>query len=116
MNKAGYVRCATCVITRGVSSIRVLFRALGRASTKTWILKGTPRSFFALTRRAYSNGANEIKMKRWLIDALAYASREEMTLQGMMDNVNKVGYGQPWTHIVTVNGGTSVAYTIKMEE
>ena len=48
--------------------------------------------------------------------ALAYASREEMTLQGMMDNVSKVGYGQPWTHIVTVKGGTSVAYTIKIEE
>jgi hypothetical protein len=28
-----------------VSSIRVLFRALGRASDKTWILKGTPRFF-----------------------------------------------------------------------
>ena len=48
MNKAGYVGCVTCVITRGVSSIRVLFRALGGASIKTWILKGTPRFFFAL--------------------------------------------------------------------
>ena len=47
MNKAGYVGCATCVITRGVSSIRVLFRALSGASIKTWILKGTPRSFCA---------------------------------------------------------------------
>ena len=28
MNKAGYVRCATCVITRGVSSIRVSSRRL----------------------------------------------------------------------------------------
>ena len=45
-DEAGYVRCATCVITRGVSSIRVLFRALGGASIKTWILKGTPLFFF----------------------------------------------------------------------
>ena len=47
MNKAGYVRCATCVITRGVSSIRVLFRALGRASDKTWILRHATFSFRA---------------------------------------------------------------------
>ena len=33
-------------------------------------------------------------MKRWLIDALVYALREEMTLQGMMDNASKVGCGQ----------------------
>ena len=35
MNKAEYVGCATCVLTRGVSSIRVLFRALGGASSET---------------------------------------------------------------------------------
>ena len=39
MNKAGYVRCATWSIPRGVSFIRVLFRALGRASDKTWIYR-----------------------------------------------------------------------------
>ena len=49
MNKAGYVRCATCVITRGVSSIRVLFRALGRASDKTWILRHATFSFLRLS-------------------------------------------------------------------
>ena len=37
IRKAGYVRCATCVITRGVSSIFVFLRALGGASCKTWI-------------------------------------------------------------------------------
>ena len=47
IRKAGYVRCATCVITRGVSSIRVFLRALGGASIKTWILKGTPLFFSA---------------------------------------------------------------------
>jgi hypothetical protein len=35
-----------------VSSIRVFHRALGGASHKTWILKGTPHFFFALTGRA----------------------------------------------------------------
>ena len=63
MNKAGYVRCATCVITRGVSSIRVLFRALGRASTKTWILKGTPRFLF----RADGVGSTKEARKRSVV-------------------------------------------------
>ena len=35
--KAGYVRCATWCIPRGVSCIRVFRWALGRASSKTWI-------------------------------------------------------------------------------
>ena len=39
MNKAGYVRCATCVITRGVSYIRVFRWAFGDASIKTWIFR-----------------------------------------------------------------------------
>ena len=47
-NQAGYVRCATCVITRGVSSICVWLKALGRASDKTWILRHAT-FFFAPT-------------------------------------------------------------------
>lgn len=37
IRKAGYVRCAACVITRGVSCIRVFLRALGGASCRTWV-------------------------------------------------------------------------------
>ena len=47
--KAGYVRCATCVITRGVSYIRVFRWAFGDASIKTWIFRHTTFSFFAPT-------------------------------------------------------------------
>ena len=43
--KAEYVGCATCVITRGVSSIRVFRWALGRASSKTWIYRHATFSF-----------------------------------------------------------------------
>jgi hypothetical protein len=35
------------IVSRGVSSIRVFLRALGGASIKTWILKGTPLFFSA---------------------------------------------------------------------
>ena len=37
MQKAEYVGCVACVLTRGVSFIRVFCRALGGASDKTWI-------------------------------------------------------------------------------
>jgi len=45
--KAGYVRCATCVITRGVSYIRVFRWAFGDASIKTWIFRHATFSFCA---------------------------------------------------------------------
>ena len=45
--KAGYVRCATCVITRGVSYIRVFRWAFGDASIKTWIYRHATFSFCA---------------------------------------------------------------------
>ena len=38
------------IASRGVSSIRVFHRALGGASHKTWILKGTPLFFFCARR------------------------------------------------------------------
>ena len=78
MNKAGYVRCATWSIPRGVSSICVLFRALGRASDKTWILKGTPRFFFL--RRAgccKGKGAETKKNVRFAGQAASNGRRRE---------------------------------------
>ena len=45
MCKAEYVRCATWSIPRGVSSIRVLHRALGGASIETWIYRHATFSF-----------------------------------------------------------------------
>ena len=41
------MRCATCVITRGVSSIRVFYKALGRASDETGIYRHATFSFCA---------------------------------------------------------------------
>ena len=43
------MRCATCVITRGVSYIRVFRWAFGDASIKTWIFRHATFSFFAPT-------------------------------------------------------------------
>ena len=43
--EAGYVRCATWIIPCGVSSIQCFFKALGRASTKTLMLKARHSSF-----------------------------------------------------------------------
>ena len=45
--KAEYVRCATCVITRGVSSIRVFYKALGHASDETGVYRHATFSFCA---------------------------------------------------------------------
>ena len=63
--KAGYVRCATCVITRGVSSIRVFRWALGRASSKTWILKGTPLFFSAPRVPTCKGKGAEKELRSW---------------------------------------------------
>ena len=41
------MRCATCVITRGVSYIRVFRWAFGDASIKTWIYRHATFSFCA---------------------------------------------------------------------
>ena len=57
MNKAGYVRCATCVITRGVSSIRVFYKALGRASDETGIYRHATFSFSRRRGGVRGNGA-----------------------------------------------------------
>jgi hypothetical protein len=50
---------------RGVSSIRVFHRALGGASHKTWILKGTPRFFFAPGGVVQGKGAETKKDVRF---------------------------------------------------
>lgn len=45
---------------------------------------------------------------------LVYTLREGATLKTMADGANKVGDGQPWTPVITVRGGTSGFYTIKV--
>ena len=55
--KAEYVRCATCVITRGVSSIRVFYKALGRASDETGIYRHATLLFCAKSANVQTTGA-----------------------------------------------------------
>ena len=47
---------------------------------------------------------------------LTYTLREGASLQDMSDGASKVGDGQPWTPAVTVKGGTSGFYSIKVEK
>ena len=47
---------------------------------------------------------------------LTYTLREGTSLQGLKDGATKQGDGQPWTPPITVKGGTSGFYTIKVEK
>ena len=47
---------------------------------------------------------------------LTYTLREGKTLDGMADGDIKVGDGKKWTPNITVKGGTSGFYTIKVEK
>lgn len=47
---------------------------------------------------------------------LTYTLREGATLGGMSDGDSKVGDGQPWTPNITVKGGTSGFYSIKVSK
>ena len=47
---------------------------------------------------------------------LTYTLREGTTLKTMASGASKVGDGQPWTPPVTVKGGTSGFYSIKVEK
>ena len=47
---------------------------------------------------------------------LTYTLREGTTLGGMVDGDSKVGDGAKWTPNITVKGGTSGFYTIKVEK
>lgn len=47
---------------------------------------------------------------------LTYTLREGKTLDGMADGDIKVGDGTKWTPNITVKGGTSGFYTIKVEK
>ena len=51
-----------------MSSIRVFLRALGGASIKTWILKGTPRFLFAPTRWCQKIGAERKEETEMTLD------------------------------------------------
>ncbi len=45
---------------------------------------------------------------------LTYTLREGATLGGMTDGATKLGDGSPWTPEITVKGGTSGFYSIKV--
>ena len=47
---------------------------------------------------------------------LTYTLREGVTLDTMTDGVTKTGDGQPWTPTITVKGGKSGFYSIKVEK
>lgn len=47
---------------------------------------------------------------------LVYTLREGATLQTMSDGATKLGDGQPWTPHITVTGGGSGFYTIKVDK
>lgn len=47
---------------------------------------------------------------------LTYTLREGRTLKTMANSATKQGDGQPWTPTITVKGGTSGFYTIKVEK
>ena len=45
---------------------------------------------------------------------LTYTLREGTTLDGMADGASKLGDGSPWTPEITVKGGASGFYSIKV--
>lgn len=53
-------------------------------------------------------------MARGFIVALDYALREKKFLHGIKDGASKVGDGKPWTPQITVKGGTSGFYTLRL--
>lgn len=80
--------------------------------------------FFTLRRRTSRapgmcslGGAREGRSPlRPNMPGLVYTLREGATLKTMGDGATKQGDGQPWTPTITVKGGPSGFYTIKVDK
>lgn len=113
---------ATIKVMKGANDITAFLDIPGSGGTK-YIASATVKQEIADEALDSSkgasfamNGATPVLTTSPTKPGLVYTLREGATLKTMGDGATKQGDGQPWTPTITVKGGPSGFYTIKVDK